>query len=280
MSKWSYSKVSTFNDCKLKYKYQYIENWLPSEEINNELAAKGLAVHQTYEWWKTGKDKDEAHKYLDEKAKELNVDQNKYHIHFAIDKFVEFWKNEIEPKEKDGMKISQESWANGSINKQPFCGVLDLLVSDDKKIYIYDYKTPKSINVKLYKNQLLLYAFMKGQERKWTLDDIEKNTELYVFFPLANEEIEDPLTGYKKSLRKISFTKEDIENFINNESEVIDTILSINWEHENEGSLSFSCSWCPYLGTVPEENGFNGCPISIKAGFYQKRGLTFNKKEK
>ena len=49
MGRYSHSKLSTFEQCPLKFKYRYIDKIIPEIEKSIE-AHLGTAVHDTLEW--------------------------------------------------------------------------------------------------------------------------------------------------------------------------------------------------------------------------------------
>ena len=49
MSSISVSKMKIYKDCKLQFKYKYIDKWTPAEEKKEDVTAKGLVLHQCFE---------------------------------------------------------------------------------------------------------------------------------------------------------------------------------------------------------------------------------------
>ena len=127
---------------------------------------------------------------------------------------------------------------------------------------------------------MVLYAYLIGLDRQWTLEQIVENIKLYVFFPFSPQEKmitqEDKMLS---SLKQIRYTVEDIKSIIN--EYYIDTIKKIkstDWDNTNLdelGNCQFVCKWCPFIGTIPNEEGFKGCKASYDAGYRQPRGLKF-----
>ena len=282
MSKWSASRVGCYVSCPLKYKYQYIDKWVSSEPVNNELAYKGLSFHETVEQYTSQMSDEDLKKILAVNVEKYKVDIEKYPVDKAIDKFLCFWKRFIKPRENEGYSILKESWVNGTVKDEAFCGALDLYVSNDKKVEIYDYKTAKTANASRYKNQLILYAFLEGQSRKWTNKQIAENTVLRVFFPLT--EIKDGETieeSMLKSVKEIKFTEKDVDDVMNDYyKHNIDVIHATDWEKVTNanGVLSHDCSYCPYCGSSDNGQGFGGCMKTKAAGFATPDGVTFQKK--
>jgi RecB family exonuclease len=284
-SKWSASRVGTFVTCKLRYKYQYIDKWISSDTSGVDVQNKGLAFHETAEQYHTGMTDDEAKQVLEGKIKEYNVDESVYNEHAALERFLLFWKNNVAPKELEGYVVKKETWANDTIDEEPFCGALDLELDRPDSVIIFDYKTAQTASTAKYKNQLVLYAYMVGHTRGWTPEEIAQNIKLFVFFPFSKQPEDSPIEDKaQKSLKELKFTPADVNIVI--QAYFIQHIREsklVPWDQlsENDGKYSFiTCGWCPYCGSIPDpKTGFKGCKVSYDAGKFQKRGVTFTKKE-
>lgn len=280
--KWSASRVGTYCNCKLQYKYNYIEKWRSSDTLGNEYAEKGLCFHETAELYHTGMTDEECFKILDDKIKEHNVDISKYPERTAVERFLKFWKIFVEPKELTGYTVKKESWANGTIDNNSMCGALDLLLERPDSIIIVDYKTATTTATSKYKNQQVLYAYLKGKEHNWTNEEIAQNVKIYIFFPFGKVNELLPIEMQANScIKELKYTATDIETVINdhyikniNESKEMDwsTITS------SDGTVGFTCNFCQYAGSLADpRTGFCGCMSSFSAGYLQKRGVTFSK---
>lgn len=282
--KWSASRVGTFCDCKLKYKYNYIDKWRSSDTAGNEFAEKGLCFHETAELYQTGMTDEECYNILDSKIKEHNVDVNKYPEKMAVDRFLAFWKKFVAPKELTGYEVKKESWTNGVIDNNNFCGALDLLLERPDSVIIYDYKTCTTIAASKYKNQQVLYAYLKGQEHGWTNEEIVKNVKLNIFFPFGKVNETLPLDMQANSCTKeLKYTVADIEAVINDHFiKHINESKQTDWSTitPSDGVVSFGCNFCQYAGGLPDpRTGFPGCMSSFNQGYLQKRGVTFTKED-
>lgn len=284
VTKWSASRISTFRSCPLKYYYTYVQKWICSKPANDEAARKGTCFHETVEHYYTGMPKEELHKILDEKLEEYNIDETVYHEHDALERFFLFWENRIASKEKEGYKMQQEGWANGELGGEHFFGALDLRVVNDSngKIEIYDYKSGKTPSISKYKDQLMLYSFLLGQEHGWDFKETAENIKLYLFFPLSVQE--KPITAEDKmlaSIKEIKYTPEMLEECINEYLTTINDIQNQDWSDlDSLGNYQFLCNWCEHCGGNPNADGYKGCKASRDAGFHQERGVTYTLKEK
>lgn len=147
------------------------------------------------------------------------------------------------------------------------------------KIIIVDYKTASSINANSYKNQQLLYAYLKGLERNWSFEEIANNVKCFIFGPLItdleNKTIEQNMF---RGLKEIKYTVDDLENIIKDYYiKTIKTIETMNWARARS-NITHACSWCPYCGSKEDkESGFKGCEKTLKAGFTCPENVKFFK---
>lgn len=154
---------------------------------------------------------------------------------------------------------------------------------DVGSIIITDYKTGRSINVNNYKDQQLLYAYMKGLEKGWDIPEIAKKVRCFIFGPL----IEDLQTktveqNMLRGVKEIEYTEEDLRHIIEDYyMKNIDDIHSMNWARARGKTKDFhACQWCPYLGSKENsETGFCGCKVTADLGFSTPDGVSFHSKK-
>lgn len=292
MSKFSASRISCFASCKLKYKFQYVDNFTRYPDSSNEFADKGLCVHETVEKYNSNMSKEELFEILEQNIKKYNIDTEKYPVKYGIERFLVFWDNFIQPLINEGYVIKQEGWINGIIARTPFYGALDLYLEkqgDENSVtYIIDYKTGKSMQPNSYKNQQLLYAYLKGKEKNWDYDTIVKRTKIIIFYPLGEEKTKrwEVYSNEEKALlsaKEIVFDKNDLKKVI--EDYYIKNLLEINKINfdtltNDTGNIGHDCSYCPFSGAKPNlEIGFIGCSKSLELGVEFPEGYEIIKKE-
>lgn len=283
---WSSSRIGCFASCHLKYKLNYVEKWRSNIPVNTELADKGTAFHETVEKYHTGMQKEELLKILDKNVKKYHVnvtDPNKefyYNYDAPIEKFLLFWDYFVVPKEKENYKVSQEIRANGEISGEKFVGIIDLCIENDDEIIIVDYKTGHSVNANSYKDQQILYAYLKGLEHGWDIDTIAQKTKLYIFAPMIDDLKTKTLEqNMLRGVKPIEYTVDEMKSIINDYYiKNINDIHTMNWARAT-GTVSFACKWCSYLGSLPNDKGFSGCPKTVAQGFKMEEGVTFSSKE-
>ena len=286
---WSASRIGCFAECSLKYKLNDVEGWKSDAPVNTQLADKGSAFHKAAESYHTGMSEEDFRKNLAKYAEAYHVnttDPEKefyYNYEPAIKKFFAFWKHFVEPREQHGYKVGQEQKVDNVINGEAFTGSLDLCIENDMEILIFDYKTGRSINVNNYKDQQLLYAYMKGLERGWDIPEIAKKVRCFIFGPL----IEDLQTktveqNMLRGVKEIEYTEEDLRHIIEDYyMKNIDDIHSMNWARARGKTQDFhACQWCPYLGSKENpETGFCGCKVTADLGFSTPEGVSFHSKK-
>lgn len=270
---YSHSSLASYEGCKLKFKYTYIDHWKAVPELPNKWAAKGLAFHESVEFWKKHSDlinKDiNTQADLEELMKfniaKYNVEDN-MNVLSGAPIFIVYYNNFVQPKINDGYKEEHEYCVRGDIAGNKFVGYIDVFLSKGNKFCIYDYKTAKSINADSYKSQLLLYAYLIGLTKGMTTKQITENAELAIIGPLASKaNAEKPATYFYP----IAFTEQDLIDEISHLSDTIKAVQSENWDNIGpvSGSMSFACNFCPYKckGANPA-TGFPGCKITSMSG--------------
>lgn len=281
--KWSASRVGTMADCPLKYRLSYVEGWkrFPADNV---LANKGLSFHETVEHY-TGSNKDELREMLQENIKKYDVDISNFDVNEGLERFFIWWEKCIAPKEAEGFKIYSEKWSGGFIAGEEFCGKLDLILESPDKVEIYDYKTGKTIDASKYVNQLVLYAYLEGQKRGWSIKQIVENISLKLYFPLAT--IKDTKTHTYtleekalKSEKEILLTEDLVNQVIKDYYEkTVNQINATDWSTCTEANMNYACSWCPFCGA--KKNGdFIGCPTTVEAGLKLPEGSYVAKAER
>ena len=246
---YSHSKLETFEKCKLKFKFQYIDKIIP--EIGQSIEAHlGSIVHSTLEWLynqaiqKNIPTLDQIISYYSEKwqeefkedivivKKELTEkDYFNKGVGFLIDYYTKY-----SPFEEKTLATEQRIEVNLT-DKIKLIGFVDRLVDNLEKneIEIHDYKTGNSMPTKEQINdnrQLALYSLaikeLFGQDKDVCL----------VWHYLAHD--------LKICIRK---TKEELENL---KRDILNLIKQIEETKEFPSNKSILCNWCQYKDICPE----------------------------
>jgi hypothetical protein len=280
-NQWSYSKLSTYKGCKLKFKYNYIEHW-KAEGVKTDITTKGLSIHETLEQIKSDSTIENVTQWLQEKIMEYKVDTDKYPLMEFVERLFYFYQYSVKPFEDLGWKKYQEFELRGDFNGESFLGYTDLLLDGDDKVIIIDYKTAKGIKPLNYAHQLMLYAYIYGTYYKhWSLEEIESNISIYVFFPLGEikRKYTDPKSEVEALVKNIDYTANGIKELLEADLNDITKANSTDWNTigTQNALVEFSCSWCDYRG-VPKLGDFPGCPKSYDKGYRMTRGTKIHKK--
>lgn len=254
MEMYSHSKLSAFEQCRLKFKFRYIDKIIPEIEKTIE-AHLGDIVHQTLEWlYSQVKDKiiptidDMIVFYSQAWMKDYtetimqNGDDEKIFFNKGIQYLLDYYKryhpfddNTLEVEKNITLVLDEEG--NYRIR-----GFIDRLAYNlkNKEYEIHDYKTSKTMpeQEKIENDrQLALYSiaikelFGKDQEVKLVWH--------YLFF---NKRIESRRTH------------EQIEQLKKETIELIKTIESATEFPANKSRL---CEWCAYKPICPAWNSFS-----------------------
>ena len=250
---YSHSKLSSFEQCKLKYKFRYIDKIIPETEQNIEGFLGGM-VHETLEWVYFEVQKGNA---LDLDTvidyyinlwnrcynKEIKITRNdcdaEYYfnqgIKFVIDYFLSnspFKDNTIAMEHRILVPLDNEG-------KYIVQGYIDRLVHNkETNIFeIHDYKTGNS---------------MKSQEEL----DMDRQLALYSLgikhsFPEAKDVyLIWHYLAYNKKMQSRR-TDEQLEQL---KQEIINLINKIEETQEFPANPSALCNWCEYQSICPECN--------------------------
>jgi RecB family exonuclease len=242
---YSYSRLETFEKCRLKFKYRYVDKIIPEIPKSVEMHL-GTIVHETLEWLykkvmgNTIPSLDETIMHYSEKWTEEPVNEmlivNKFMkekdyfnkgVQFLIDYYFKhqpFRDNTIATEKHVEINLD-------TTGEKKLIGFIDRLAHNLEKdeIEIHDYKTANTLPhlEELEKNrQLALYSLAIKEEF-----GKEKNISLNWHYLAHNQKI---------SIRK---TNEDLENL---KREVIELINQIESTTNFPPTKSKLCDWCEY----------------------------------
>lgn len=277
---FSVSRIKCFNACPLQYKYKFVDGWKTSATKKSDDIQKGLALHETFEHFP--ETLEDAMSLLHKNLEKYPVNHELYPLEvleMGVKRYYHFWNNFVKPLLDDGYKATKETWMRGTISGQPFIGALDLLLKKGDDTIIIDYKTASSVSASSYKEQLLVYTYLNNND----LSVAAEKTKLYVFFPLGKLKTGDEYGSDVKSslscLKEIKFEKADLVTIVDKFQSSIEAITAKDWNtiDTKDATVHFGCKWCDYAGSVENENGFKGCPLSYDVGVRQSRGTSFFK---
>ena len=248
---YSHSKLSTFEQCRLKYKFRYIDKIIPAVEKTIE-AYLGDMVHQALEWlYSEVKEKrvpsmDDMIIFYSQTWMKEHTDmiiQNgmdeKYYFNKGIQYLLDYY-NRYKPFDDNTLEVEKHITITlDEEGNYRIRGFIDRLAYNltTQEYEIHDYKTSKTMPAqdKIENDrQLALYSiavkelFGKNQEVKLIWH--------YLFF---NKRIESRRTH------------EQLEQL---KKETIELIKKIESSTEFPANKSRMCEWCPYKPICPAWN--------------------------
>jgi len=248
---YSHSRLATFEQCKLKFRFKYIDKIIPEigESIESHL---GHTVHKTLEWLYTQTKKqitptiEQVISYYAEKWQEEFTDDiiivkqeftEKDYFNKGVGFLVNYYTKHSPFKEKT---IATEHKIELDLTEEiKLIGFIDRLVENIGKneIEIHDYKTGNSMPTEKQMNdnrQLALYSLaIKETFGK------DKNICLVWHFLAHNINI---------CIRK---TDQELENL---KQEIISLIKEIEETRDFPKNKSVLCNWCEYKDVCSEFN--------------------------
>jgi len=147
---FSPSRLKTFEQCRMKYKYRYIDK-LPVKPVYNIETVEGKIIHEILERHSIGANIDDLAAEVFEKNGML-YDKSEYG---GIIQNVKAFKESVPTTAK-----SEEELVLPLSGQAGIMGIVDLMYLDGNKMHIYDCKTAKRRNDLLHVFQLQCYASM------------------------------------------------------------------------------------------------------------------------
>ncbi|MBV66792.1 MAG: hypothetical protein CMG26_00380 [Candidatus Marinimicrobia bacterium] len=247
VSKYSYSKINSFNTCRLKYKILYVDKIYKKDESID--AFLGKIVHQTLEWIHLKK--------INRKTKYFSLDNI---ILFYKEKWIDNWHHRIfrykyinrnktdyftsginflvKYYQTFGPSFNQnaieiEKKLEYDIKNYTFKAIIDRIDQENSStIHVIDYKTSKKmLTEKKMKNDMQMGIYGLGVSTIYPEIDNIKLSHYYVS------------TG---KFVTIKFEDIDIDKFQN---KLINNIIAIEKAESSESfelDDSNSCNWCNY----------------------------------
>lgn len=249
MKVYSHSRLSTFEQCNLKYKFKYIDNIIPEIEKTIE-AHVGSIVHKTLEWmYSEVKEKriptiDEVIVYYSRNwMQEYNQDlienkghDEKYYFNKGIQYLIDYY-NKYKPFDDNTLEVEKEIFIDlDESGEYKIRGFIDRLAYNLKtsEYEVHDYKTSNSMpsSDKIENDrQLALYSIAVKE-----MFGMEKEVKLIWHYLFFNTKIESRRT---------------IEQLEKLKKETLELIKAIESTTEFKPNKSYLCNWCPYKPICP-----------------------------
>ncbi len=250
MPTFSHSRLSTFEQCKLKYKFRYIDNIIPDVEKTIE-SHLGSVVHSVLEW---------IYRNV-EKGKLLTVDE-------VITKYSEIWKMEYEDEipivkknltVKDYFNKGVQFLIDYYMRHKPFddntiAVEKEILIDLDEngKYKIRGFIDRLSYNLETEEYEVHDYKTSKNLPRK---ENLEKDRQLALYSIAVKEmfgkEKKVILVWHYLSFNKKLHSKRTDDQLAQLKQETIDLIKEIELTIDFAPKKSALCGWCEYKLICP-----------------------------
>ena len=252
MEVYSHSKLSTFEQCKLRYKYRYIDKIIPPVERTIE-AHLGSIVHKALEWLyseaKEGRvpDMDEVIIYYSRAWMadytpdliENNGKDEKHYFNKGVQFLIDYYNNN-HPFDENTLDVEKEIFIDlDKSGEHKIRGFIDRLAYNLKtgEYEIHDYKTsgtfPSQEKID-HDRQLALYSIAVRE-----MFENVREVRLIWHYLFFNKKLE---------------SKRTIEQLEQLKKETIELIKVIESSTKFPPTVSRLCDWCPYKQICPAWN--------------------------
>lgn len=242
---YSHSRLSTFEQCQLKYKFKYIDNVIPDYEQSIEQFL-GKKVHETLEWIYN------------------NAKQRNFELDDIVKYFIESWNKDFNKEIKIFNDLPSEHYFNRGIkflinyflkhspfidntiatekeisfsldnNKHNMRGFIDRLVQNPGNVFeIHDYKTGSLKSQRELDNDKQLALYSIGVRELF--GNVSEVNLIWHFLDYGEKKFS------KRTLEELEKLKQEI-------IQLIDKIESTKNFEPNPNKL---CKWCEYRSYCP-----------------------------
>jgi len=247
---YSHSRLSSFEQCPLKFKYRYIDKIIPEIEKSIE-SVLGITVHETLEWL-----------YKESEKNVPNLDKT---IIYYLDK----WQQNYNPKinivkknltEKDYFNLGVEYILNYYTKYQPF---KENTLEIEKKIFfnldeqgeykIIGFIDRLSYNLKTNEYEIHDYKTANTLPTQERIDN-DRQLALYAIAikNIYGQDKEVKLVWhYLAYNKKITSTRTNLQ-LENLKKQTLELIKKIESTTEFPPNKSVLCNWCEYKNICPE----------------------------
>ncbi len=236
IDKISESKYKTFKQCKLKYRYKYVDYLPEPDEANTDALHFGSYIHKIFEDGVNIQSEKELVKLSEELRGEYKVSTD------YTGKDLICIKNFLEFNKKLGETVATELSFEVELGKDiKLNGIIDRIIKGKNNTYlIIDYKTSKKekSKIELYQDtQLKGYTYAVHKMFNVPI----KNITVAHYYPLTD------------NLVNVSYTSNQINSYVKS---IIDEVWRIRKAKKESlvATRNEFCNWCPYKSLCPEFN--------------------------
>lgn len=192
----SNTKLELWNQCRLKYKYRYVDHYQGDSDINGDSLSFGTYIHEIFQLGVNAKHiKELEHIAESIKHKHKLAGDHKNRINTCLKNFLEF-NTKISKAETIGTELSFKIKEEKS--NIIFTGVIDRVIkSSSSNFLIIDYKTSKREKTKstLFQDpQLQGYCYAISKLYDIPLEEVSKRIICAHYYPLTNHFVDVSFT--------------------------------------------------------------------------------------
>ncbi len=260
MTIYSHSRISTFEQCPLKFKFRYIDNITP--EIKQTIEGfLGNKVHETLEW---------IYKQL--------MNQQQVHLDNAIEFYIQIWNKDFNKE----IKITKENYDAEYYFNKGIKFIIDYFLSNhpfkdntialEKQIMIDldeegKYKLQGYIDRLVFNketNSYEIHDYKTGASIK-SQEEIDKDRQLALYSLGIKKNFENAkditLIWHFLDFNKKMFSKRTDEQLESLRNEIIEIIKKIESTTEFQANPGCLCNWCEFKNYCNTINNLNESDI-------------------
>jgi len=243
---YSHSRINTFEQCPLKFKFRYIDNLIPDTKQFIE-GFLGNKIHETLEWL-------------------YNLENKKISLDDLIHYFIRIWKKSFSPEIKIIKNENEDFYLNQGIkflinyfdSNYPF---EDNTIATEKKVLINlddkgEYKLQGYIDRLVYHPDLKkieIHDYKTGSIK--TQEELDKDKQLSIYSlgvkNLFDELREINLVWHFLAFNKKMISKRNDKQLEDIKKEILTIIKKIESTKEFNANPGILCSWCEFKSYCP-----------------------------
>lgn len=288
---YSISRLNSFNDCKLAYKYTYIDY---KKGIDNVYNLLGTLCHDNKEALLKGKiTKDDFLKIFDDEIFELDIKGIEFPSENIKDGYIQNIRKYIMEQEDNNKKCIIEKFVIMEVDEDNYIqGFIDYIDGVDGKLRILDFKTSTAYSgeekVKSGR-QLILYKLalekITGKEvvfvgwdllKYCNICKMQKNSKVKKYLIERRKVANEMADRYTKDLKEMGKEQYEIDLILFDNKDIPDELKDVYWKEDGIVELKVDEEMIQetmdYLNNsinnIKNEKDFNAKVITEKNSFY------------
>lgn len=238
---WSKSRLKTYRECSLRYKFAYIDKLKPDRI---ESLDKGVILHEVFDKFYDELDFDkfkanprkEFDRVITDMLKDNKIEGFTYEFYDTYSKHIESFFSFNYSKYVNYPDQFYPVLRESHFETAPFHGIIDRLDVVGDKVVVVDYKTSMGLDLSNYEDELLIYAWLVQQNTTYN------PTHIAIFFTGNNNFV----------IEKIPVDFHSIIHELAEEAKMYELQIK---EGKFEPTKDYWCTWCGYQRHCPLYRG-------------------------